>query len=149
LIFPLFSLLKTQSLSDGGKGRAISSSDVKKMLSDLGHPATDEEAFILISEVDEDSSGAIEFLEFLKMMEQQKARAAAAEEDAETLDAFVALGGNRDRSGSVPVERLKEVCKEFGLNVDIDDWVQSASSSLPSRVDYSQFKRMFVHASSS
>lgn len=36
-----------------------------------------------------------------------------------TVDAFVALGGNEDKTGEISVEKLKMVINEFGLTIDI------------------------------
>ena len=47
-----------------------------------------------LRQVDEDGSGEIEFSEFIKVIEKQKADAKASAYDSDTLEAFVALGGN-------------------------------------------------------
>ena len=50
--------------------------------------------FTIFVKVDTDDSGEIEFSEFLHVMERQKEAAAAANDETDTVDAFVALGGN-------------------------------------------------------
>ncbi len=45
-------------------------------------------------QVDEDGSGEIEFSEFIKVIEKQKTDAQSSAYDSDTLEAFVALGGN-------------------------------------------------------
>ncbi len=45
-------------------------------------------------QVDEDGSGEIEFSEFIRVIEKQKADAMSSQYDSDTLEAFVALGGN-------------------------------------------------------
>lgn len=44
--------------------------------------------------------------------------------EADTIEAFIALGGNRDKSGKISTERLAATIKEFELNVDIDRLVK-------------------------
>lgn len=44
--------------------------------------------------MDEDNSGEIEFSEFCKVIEKHKAASAANSDEQDTIDAFVALGGN-------------------------------------------------------
>ena len=62
----------------------------------------------MISQVD---SGD-EFAEFLKVIETQKASAAKANDESDTIEAFVALGGNSDKSGEFPTrEENGEVVK--------------------------------------
>lgn len=47
----------------------------------------------LLLQLDIDRSGGIEYSEFLTIIERQKAAQAGAEADADTVEAFVALGG--------------------------------------------------------
>jgi hypothetical protein len=46
------------------------------------------------SQVDEDQSGEIEFPEFLKAVEAHKIEHAGQKDESDTVEAFVALGGN-------------------------------------------------------
>ena len=48
---------------------------------------------MLYAQVDEDKSGEIEFPEFLRLAERQK-QAQARPDNGDTVEAFVALGGN-------------------------------------------------------
>lgn len=45
-------------------------------------------------QVDEDNSGEIEFGEFCKVIEKHKTVSSKNSDEADTIDAFVALGGN-------------------------------------------------------
>ncbi len=87
----------------------------------MGQNPTEEELFQMISEVDDDMSGAIDFAEFLKVIEGQKERAAAFDDESDTVDAFVACGGKPDKSGNVQRETLTKIIKQdFGLTIDIE-----------------------------
>ena len=55
------------------------------------------------TQVDEDGSGEIEFSEFIRVIEKQKADAMSSQYDSDTLEAFVALGGNVRGSFQVAV----------------------------------------------
>merc|ERR1719240_2294441 len=55
----------------------------------------------MISEVDDDMSGNINFGEFLKVIENQKERAAQFDDETDFIDAFVACGGSADKEGHV------------------------------------------------
>jgi hypothetical protein len=48
--------------------------------------------------VDEDNSGEIEFSEFCRVIEKHKEASASNSDEQDTLDAFVALGGNVSNS---------------------------------------------------
>lgn len=50
----------------------------------MGQKPTEEELFQMISEVDDNMSGAIDFSEFLKVIENQKERAAAFGDESDT-----------------------------------------------------------------
>ena len=50
----------------------------------MGQNPTEEELFQMISEVDDDMSGAIDFAEFLKVIESQKERAASFDDESDT-----------------------------------------------------------------
>jgi len=57
--------------------------------------------------VDEDGSGEIEFSEFIKVIEKQKADAQSSAYDSDTLEAFVALGGNVRSTLLQPVQMAR------------------------------------------
>ena len=59
----------------------------------MGQYPSDEELLQMIAEVDDDGSNEIEFSEFLKVIENQKKRDARADDDSDTVLAYVALGG--------------------------------------------------------
>lgn len=89
----------------------IDASELKATLNAMGQNPTEEEIFQMISQVDDDNSGEIEFAEFLKVIENQKASAAKANDETDTIEAFVALGGNSDKTGEISTEKLRAVVK--------------------------------------
>merc|ERR1711935_355625 len=78
----------------------------------------------MISQVDDDNSGEIEFAEFLKVIENQKTTAAKANDETDTLDAFIALGGHPDKTGEISTDKLMAVIKDF----DSPSILQSSSA---------------------
>ncbi len=89
----------------------IDASELKATLNAVGQSPSDEEIFQMISQVDDDNSGEIEFSEFLKVIENQKVSAAQVSDETDTVEAFVALGGNTDKSGEISTEKLRTVVK--------------------------------------
>ena len=67
----------------------------------MGQAPTEDELFQMISEVDDNMSGSIDFGEFLKVVESQKNRAENLDDENDMVDAFVACGGQADKSGHV------------------------------------------------
>lgn len=60
---------KAFSAFDADGSGTIDVKELKSTLQALGQKVTDEEVFVMISQVDEDGSGEIEFQEFLKVIE--------------------------------------------------------------------------------
>lgn len=65
----------------------------------------------MISEVDEKNTGLIKFSDFLNIYYKQK-YANLGDDDQDLVDAFVAMGGNADQSGSVDAQLLIRIVKE-------------------------------------
>ena len=63
--------------------------------------------------------------------------------DADTIDAFVALGGHPNTSGEVESDLLRKNVKEFGLTIDIDKLISEADTDNSGLIDFSEFKEMF------
>ena len=102
---------------------------------------TEEELFQMISEVDEDFSGAIDFGEFLAVIERQKEKAEAFAADADMVDAFVACGGNEDRTGHVTRDRLVQIItKDFGLTIDIEALIDAVDTDHSGEIEFEEFK---------
>ena len=96
----------------------------------------------MIAQVDDDNSGEIEFSEFLKVIENQAAVAAAAGDETDTIDAYVALGGNKDKSGCISSDKLINTCKEFGLTIDIVKLINEVDEDGSGEIEYEEFKAM-------
>jgi calmodulin len=66
-------------------------------------------------------SFSLDFEEFVQLIENQKAKSEKYEAGDEMVEAFVACGGNRDRTGNIRREALTRIIKdEFGLEIDLD-----------------------------
>jgi calmodulin len=63
--------------------------------------------------------------------------------DAAIVEAFVALGGNKDRSGQVSTDLLRHVVRdEFALPIDIDRLIQEADLDGGGFIDFDEFSVM-------
>mmetsp|Transcript_20621 Transcript_20621/g.51367 ORF Transcript_20621/g.51367 Transcript_20621/m.51367 type:complete len:161 (+) Transcript_20621:36-518(+) len=122
----------------------IDASELKATLNAMGQNPTEEEIFQMISQVDDDNSGEIEFAEFLKVIENQKASAAKANDETDTIEAFVALGGHSDKTGEISTEKLRAVVKDFGLTIDIEKLIRETDADGSGKVDYEEFKAMMA-----
>ena len=85
--------------------------ELRQVLEAMGQKPTEEELFQMISEVDENMSGNIDFAEFLKVIENQKERAENFDDESDMVDAFVACGGDPDKEGHVTRDTLIKIIK--------------------------------------
>jgi len=144
--------------------------ELRQVLEAMGQKPTEEELFQMISEVDDNMSGSIDFGEFLKVrcivymcvcvcvcsgsflfffvvffflyiiitvgsfvvvvcaqvIETQKERAAQFDDESDLIDAYVACGGNADKSGCVSADMLIKIIKhDFGLTIDIEELIRA------------------------
>lgn len=105
-----------RQLDRDGSG-VLDAAELKGLLQELGNTRTEEEVRLMIQQVDESSKGEINFADYLKIIETNKAQNYHTE-DVETLDAWQALGGCRDMSGSVEVCKITGLIADFGLCMD-------------------------------
>lgn len=142
----------------------------------------------MISEVDEEMTGTIDFGEFLKLIEKQKERAAKFDDEADmgespkmtgcavrpcplplscpslstaasplalplsplspAVDAFVACGGNPDRTGHVARDTLVRIVKtDFGLTVDIEELIDGVDADGTGELSYEGFRDLLTQSS--
>jgi calmodulin len=97
---------------DRDRSGSIDIWELRQVLEAMGQRPTEEELFLMISEVDDNMSGSIDFAEFIKVIETQKDRAENFDANLDMLDAFVACGGGADTGGHVLRERLVKIIKQ-------------------------------------
>ena len=79
----------------------IDASELKATLNAMGQNPTEEEIFQMISQVDDDNSGEIEFAEFMKVIENQKASRRQGERRDGHHRGVRGAGGNADKTGNL------------------------------------------------
>ncbi|PSC69267.1 flagellar outer dynein arm light chain 5 [Micractinium conductrix] len=127
--------------SDG----TIDGAELLASLVTLGHPEPSKaEVNLMIAEFDSDKSGGVDFAEFVTVIERQKAQTVGRDSEADTLEAFVAMGGKPDRSGQVSVERLAATILDFELRVDLPRLLGEMDLDEDGTVDYEEFKALLA-----
>lgn len=76
------------------------------------------------------------------MMISQKAQKLAALDETDTIDAFVVLGGNADRTGVIATDRLRRFVRDFGLSVNVDKLISDAEVDKSGFIDYDEFRTL-------
>ena len=70
--------------------------------------------------------------------EQKKFQGASNEED--TLDAFVALGGESNKEGSIDAAELIRIIKhEFEMTIDIEKLIEDIDEDGSGQIEYDEF----------
>jgi calmodulin len=126
---------------DKDRSHTIDVWELRQVLEAMGQKPTEEELFQMISEVDEDMSGSIDFAEFLKVIENQKERAENFDNESDMIDAFVACGGLPDKSGCVYAPTLIKIIKQdFGLTIDIEELIAEVDRDGSGEIEFGEFK---------
>ena len=118
---------------------------MRLLLEAIGENPTEEELFRFMADVDEGGKGEIEFSEFLRAFEKQRGGLVDPEAEAEILDAFVALGGNKDKSGFIDSSNLIRVVRdEFGMTVKLDKLMEELDLDHDGKISFSEFQNLFL-----
>lgn len=81
-----------------------------------------------------------DFFEFAGIFVRGLAQQDGGAED--TVDAFVALGGEADRSGHVSTAKLVSVVRSFGLTLDIKRLISQADDDGSGVLEFDEFARL-------
>eukprot|EP00824_Muranothrix_gubernata_P008490 TRINITY_DN20928_c0_g1_i1.p1 TRINITY_DN20928_c0_g1~~TRINITY_DN20928_c0_g1_i1.p1 ORF type:complete len:164 (+),score=40.30 TRINITY_DN20928_c0_g1_i1:23-493(+) len=120
----------------------IDPEELRTVLKFMGQEPSEEEIYRMISEVDEGNTGTITWESFRAMIEKQKLEK-GGDDESDTLDAYVAMGGNPDGSGCVEAQRLIHVIKnEFGMTIDIEKLIQEVDTDGSGEIEYDEFKTL-------
>mmetsp|Transcript_102270 Transcript_102270/g.256349 ORF Transcript_102270/g.256349 Transcript_102270/m.256349 type:complete len:149 (-) Transcript_102270:67-513(-) len=123
----------------------IDTQEMKLLLEAIGEAPSEEELFRFMADVDEDGTGEIEFAEFLRAFEKQRGGAQELENELDTIDAFVALGGSADKSGFVDTDRLISVVRdEFGMTLKIERLIDELDKDKDGKLDFKEFAALFI-----
>lgn len=128
---------------DGGTGE-LQLRHVRVALQRLGLYPSEESLFATVSAVDPEGKGVLPLRQFSQLVAALAAVCSAgAPMDTSTIDAFVALGGNRDQTGVISTEKLRDVViNEFRLPINIDKLIDEADSDASGFIDFDEFTQM-------
>ncbi|QCD77645.1 calmodulin-like protein 11 [Vigna umbellata] len=110
----------------------------------LDENPTLEELQIMMSEVDTDGNGTIEFGEFLNLMARKMKESEAEEELKEAFRVF-----DKDQDGYISASELRSVMRTIGEKVtdeEVAQMVKEADLDGDGLVDYEEFVRMMLAA---
>lgn len=130
---------------DADGSGTIDTQEMKLLLEAIGEAPTEEELFRFMADVDEDGTGEIEFAEFLRAFEKQRGGQEELENEEDTIDAFIALGGEPDKTGFVDIKKLVRVVKEeFCMTIKIERLVEELDKDKDGKLNYREFTALFA-----
>ncbi|KAK9825064.1 hypothetical protein WJX74_005608 [Apatococcus lobatus] len=110
--------------------------ELRQLFSILNITIPSEELHLLISQAD--------FHDFLKIYQKFRTDTAKTTSDRDTKEAFVALGGNADASGTISADRLRKTLKGFELTLDLESPLAKLDKEQTGILTYQQFKALMT-----
>mmetsp|Transcript_38599 Transcript_38599/g.78017 ORF Transcript_38599/g.78017 Transcript_38599/m.78017 type:complete len:162 (+) Transcript_38599:67-552(+) len=122
--------------------------ELRETLLAMGQVPSDEDMAEMFIGLDTDESGGIDFSEFVSIINRHKRQIQSDSGEADTIAAWVAMGGNADKTGEIIADRLRALVKRFELNIDIEQLLEEADADMSGFIDYNEFKIMFEESAS-
>jgi len=120
----------------------IDRDELRKVLEEMGQKPTEEEIFKMINEIDNSNKGVIDFNDFLKVIAYHK-QCQLNNDENDTLDAFVAMGGFPDKGGKIDAKKLIEIIRdEFNMTIDIERLIKEIDTDGSGEIEYEEFKNL-------
>lgn len=128
---------------DGGTG-VLPLRQLRSVLQRLSIYPSEEDLFALIAAHDPEGTGMLTIDSFVALVADHRQLAhRSVPVDSGAIDAFVALGGNRDQSGVISTDKLREAVRDdFALPIDIDRLIREADADGSGFIDFEEFTSM-------
>ena len=122
----------------------ISTSDLKQALEHLNERVSDTQVFRMIADSDPNNTGQMAFATFREIV-MEKRENERGSDDADLLDAYVAMGGDPDGGGCVDAEKLIEtIKKEFEMTIDIEKLIAEVDEDGSGEIEFDEFKELLA-----
>lgn len=136
-------LIKEQyAIVDRSATNALNRFDLRTLLENCGEQPTEEQIHSIVAKLEERGIRKYDLQASMLAWSMLKELITKAEDegDIDILNAFVAMGGNPDKTGAVQKKRLVEVIKViFGLTIDIDAMFEEAGLDIEDELSYYEF----------
>merc|ERR1712063_170848 len=119
--------------------------ELKVAMRALGFEPKKEEINKMISDIDKDGSGTIDFTEFLEMMTSKMSEKDSREEILKAFRLF-----DDDETGKVSLRNLKRVAKELGENMtdeELAEMIEEADRDGDGEINEEEFLRIMKKTS--
>ena len=131
---------------DKDRSGFIDADELRIVLEMMGQCATEDQILRMISDADAQNTGQVSYEQFRRVvLEQKKKQGFSNEED--TLDAFVAVGGEPNGEGSVNANLLIKIIRdEFEMTIDIEKLIREVDEDDSGKIEYDEFKNLLSSA---
>ena len=120
----------------------ISTHELGTVMRSLGEIPTEKELQDMVTSVDHDGNGLIDFPEFLTLMSQKMTATAVEEEIKEAFRVF-----DMDRNGLISASELRHVMTNLGERLtdkQVDDMIKEADIDGDGHINYEEFLAMMT-----
>ena len=124
-------------LFDSDGSGTVEPREMKSAMQSLGFEAKGSTMFHVITELDKDGSGAIDFEEFIGMMVSKLSENESKAEIRSIFNIF-----DVDKTGHINIKNLKKIARDLGETVDDDellDLIRKADSDNDGQVSFDDF----------
>ncbi|KAG8515958.1 Calmodulin-like protein 3 [Galemys pyrenaicus] len=130
------------SLFDKDGDGTITTQELGTVMRSLGQNPTEADLQNMVSEIDRDGNGTVDFPEFLGMMARKMKDRDSEEEIREAFRVF-----DKDGNGFVSAAELRHVMTKLGEKLsdeEVDEMIRAADVDGDGQVNYEEFVRMLV-----
>ncbi|XP_951999.1 calmodulin, putative [Theileria annulata] len=130
------------SLFDKDGDGSITTKELGTIMRSLGQNPTEAELQDMINEIDTNSSGAIDFPEFLILMARKMKECDTEEELIQAFKVF-----DRDGNGFISAQELRHVMTNLGERLtdeEVDEMLREADVDGDGKINYEEFVKLMV-----
>lgn len=103
----------------------------------------DIEMYQIISDIDPQNTGSIQYAPFKGKVAEREVNRRVQSDEAELLDAYVAMGGEPDGGGCVDANKLIQTIKqEFQMTIDIEKLIEEIDEDGSGEIEFDEFKAL-------
>ena len=130
--------------ADGDPG-VVKSENVRNVLDDMDIKMDDIEMYQIISDIDPQNTGSIQYAPFKQKVIAREIARRVQSDEAELLDAYVAMGGEPDGGGCVDATKLiKTIKEEFQMTIDIEALIEEIDEDGSGEIEFDEFKALLA-----
>ena len=117
---------------------------LQEALLDLGETeVSDSDIYRKIADHDPENSGDISFSGFKQIVKEIREQEGGASSENDLLDAYVAMGGDKDGGGAIDSNMLvRTIRDEFEMTIDIEALIAEADEDGSGEIEFDEFRDM-------